>query len=218
MKKLIIIFAGIIAVLLGILIFVPGPKNIQIPVNTPPSDIVQPTVSPDGKVSVSLPQTNGKVVSPVTVLGTVTGGGWYFEASFPITVLDGDGTVLGRAPAQAQGDWMTTGTVPFVATITFSNPKYVTGTILLEKDNPSGLPQNAGEFMVPVRFGSASAGVSRCRATGCSGEVCSDQEVITGCVYLPQYSCYKTARCERQPSGACGWTSTSELRGCLRLE
>ncbi|MDP2598557.1 MAG: Gmad2 immunoglobulin-like domain-containing protein [Candidatus Liptonbacteria bacterium] len=217
MKILVIVFAAIIAVLLGILIFVPAPKTSQVPVNIPPSGPTgQPVTSSDGKVMVFMPHPNDKISSPVTVQGTVTGGGWYFEASFPVTILDGDGTVLGRAPAQAQSDWMTTGTVPFAATITFGKPKYATGTILLEKDNPSGLPQNAGEFRVPVSFGSVPVAVSQCKATGCSGEVCSDQDVITNCVFLPQYSCYRTARCERQPSGECGWTQTPELSRCLQ--
>jgi len=36
--------------------------------------------------------------------------------------------------------------------ITFENPETATGTLVLEKDNPSGLPEHADELRVPVRF------------------------------------------------------------------
>jgi eight-cysteine-cluster-containing protein len=56
-----------------------------------------------------------------------------------------------------------------------------------------------------------------CIKTGCSGIVCAEpgKEVITTCEYRPEYACYKTATCERQTSGACGWTQTAELTACL---
>jgi len=54
-----------------------------------------------------------------------------------------------------------------------------------------------------------------CRPTGCSGIVCSDEDVITTCEYRPEYACYQSATCARQPDGACGWTQTPELEACL---
>lgn len=55
-----------------------------------------------------------------------------------------------------------------------------------------------------------------CKPTGCSGIVCSDEEVMTTCEYRPEYECYKTATCTRQDDGACGWTQTPELEACLK--
>ena len=55
-----------------------------------------------------------------------------------------------------------------------------------------------------------------CFKTGCSGQVCSDEEVITTCEWRAEYECYKAARCERQSNGKCGFTETPELRRCLR--
>jgi eight-cysteine-cluster-containing protein len=55
-----------------------------------------------------------------------------------------------------------------------------------------------------------------CFKTGCSGQVCADEEVITTCEYRPEYDCYKRAKCERQANGQCGFTDTPELRRCLR--
>jgi hypothetical protein len=55
-----------------------------------------------------------------------------------------------------------------------------------------------------------------CFVGGCSSEVCSDDpDVVTICIYRPEYVCYKRATCERQASGACGWTETPELLQCI---
>ena len=56
-----------------------------------------------------------------------------------------------------------------------------------------------------------------CIKSGCSGTVCVEpgKEVVTTCEYKPEYACYKTAACARQPSGACGWAQTAELTACL---
>jgi SanA protein len=56
-----------------------------------------------------------------------------------------------------------------------------------------------------------------CFVGGCSNEICSDQQGIASpCIYRPEYACYKTATCERQTSGQCGWTQTPELSACLK--
>lgn len=54
-----------------------------------------------------------------------------------------------------------------------------------------------------------------CRPTGCSGQVCSDQDVVTTCEFREEYACYQTATCERQSDGECGWTITETLQTCL---
>ena len=55
-----------------------------------------------------------------------------------------------------------------------------------------------------------------CFKTGCSSQVCADEEVITTCEFRPEYECYQKAKCERQSNGQCGFTDTPELRRCLR--
>jgi hypothetical protein len=58
-----------------------------------------------------------------------------------------------------------------------------------------------------------------CAKAGCSGTMCvaagEADDVVTTCDYRAEYACYQTARCERQASGACGWTQTAELAACL---
>lgn len=57
--------------------------------------------------------------------------------------------------------------------------------------------------------------VSDCKITGCSRQVCSDQDVITTCEFRAEYACYENAICEKQSDGKCGWTKTEELNKCL---
>lgn len=102
-------------------------------------------------IQVSSPHADAVIQSPLTVSGQARGT-WYFEASFPVRLLDGNGNEIAVVPAQAQSDWMTEDFVPFLATLTFTAPATPTGTLVLEKDNPSGLPEHAAEVRIPVRF------------------------------------------------------------------
>lgn len=101
---------------------------------------------------VESPLPEDVVINPITLTGWARGS-WYFEASFPIKVLDADGNLLGQVAAQAQGDWMTDEYVQFFASLEFTPPATATGTLVLEKDNPSGLPELASELRLPIRFG-----------------------------------------------------------------
>ena len=59
---------------------------------------------------------------------------------------------------------------------------------------------------------------SGCMRAGCSGELCvsvDSEELVTPCQWQPHFACYKTAKCELQQDGSCGWTETDELRECI---
>ncbi len=56
----------------------------------------------------------------------------------------------------------------------------------------------------------------KCYVGGCSSQLCSDQsDMVSTCEFREEYACYQGATCERQTSGQCGWTATSELQACL---
>ncbi len=57
--------------------------------------------------------------------------------------------------------------------------------------------------------------VKKCKITGCSSQICSDEDVVTDCLYREEYSCYQKAKCEIQNNGKCGWTETSDIKACL---
>ena len=54
-----------------------------------------------------------------------------------------------------------------------------------------------------------------CMKTGCSSQICAEADVITTCEWRSEYECYRSARCERQANGECGFTQTPELTACL---
>jgi hypothetical protein len=105
----------------------------------------------NGLIRLQSPRPGEAVRSPLLVQGLARGY-WFFEASFPVRIYDKNNKLLGISIAQAQGDWMTEEFVPFQATLEFKIPATKEGTLVLEKDNPSGLPEHADELRVPVRF------------------------------------------------------------------
>ena len=106
----------------------------------------------DNLIRLESPRPNTLVDSPLNITGMARGY-WFFEASFPVRITDANGTELGVAPAQAEGEWMTEEFVPFSATLEFKSPATQRGYLILEKDNPSGLPENADELKIPISFG-----------------------------------------------------------------
>lgn len=102
-------------------------------------------------IVVTLPPADAVVSSPFTVRGKARGM-WYFEASFPVLLLDGNGEELAAGVAQAQGDWMTENFVPFSVELAFDESKTDTGVLIMIKDNPSGLPEHDASLKIPVRF------------------------------------------------------------------
>lgn len=130
-----------------------SPTSTPFPVT--PTPTVLPVAPRHPQVHVSLPPFGQPITtSPLTVSGEARGS-WFFEASFPVRLLDGNGKELGRANAQARGNWMTDDFVGFNVTVPFTAPTTATGMLVLEKSNASGLPERADRFQIPVSFDSA---------------------------------------------------------------
>ncbi len=102
-------------------------------------------------IEITEPHANALVTSPLIVKGQARGT-WYFEASFPVKLLDGNETEITVVPAQALSDWMTPDFVPFSVALNFSKPATQNGTLVLQKDNPSGEPAHDASVRIPVRF------------------------------------------------------------------
>ncbi len=105
----------------------------------------------DNLIRISEPRPNAVIASPFLVKG-VARGNWFFEASFPVKLFDGDGELLTTGIAQAKEEWMTTEFVPFEVTLSFATPATTGGTLVLNKDNSSGLPENEDTLRIPVQF------------------------------------------------------------------
>jgi hypothetical protein len=73
------------------------------------------------------------------------------------------------------------------------------------------------QVYLPVAKGAGSGVASApCYVGGCSSELCSeDPDALSPCIFRAENECYRSATCERQADGACGWTQTDELLACL---
>ena len=102
-------------------------------------------------IKINNPRPNQTIQSPLAISGEARGY-WFFEASFLIKLFDENNNLITTAVAKAQGDWMTENFVPFEADLNFSQPSAEKGFLVLEKDNPSGLSENADELRIPIKF------------------------------------------------------------------
>jgi len=164
-------------------------------------------------INITSPKVLSKIKSPVFISGFAKGT-WFFEASFPVKIIDIDGNILGQGPVTAKTDWMTEEDVAFEGTIPFQKGKATNGFVVFTPDDPSGLDRYE-PVKVSVVFEEDKVKVSECVIGGCSSEICSDENMSSICIYREEFACYKSAKCERQQNGQCGWTETSELSQCI---
>ncbi len=177
-------------------------------------EVVTPDVS--DLIRVFTPVAEAEIANPLVVEGEARGT-WFFEGSFPVSLLDESGQTIAQGIASTQGEWMTSEFVPFRAVLNFETPENnFRGTLVLKKDNPSGLSEHDSEIRVSVRFPvTPQTSGNTCFVTGCSNQVCADEQTVTDCAFREEYICYQKAKCERQQNGQCGWTETRELVQCL---
>jgi hypothetical protein len=111
-------------------------------------------------IIVDSPKPNEIIKSPLIIKGKAKGN-WFFEATFPVVLVDWDGKIISEGYVQAKGDWMTNNFVEFEGKLEFKNPAFSNtdinhfshrGTLILKNDNPSGLPENQLSFEIPVIF------------------------------------------------------------------
>jgi hypothetical protein len=112
----------------------------------------------DDLIRLDEPQPNETVSSPLTITGEARGT-WFFEASFPVVLTNWDGLIIAEGVATAEGDWMTEDFVPFSAELEFDSPYssgdpdfMQNGSLILQKDNPSGLPENDNALEIRIKF------------------------------------------------------------------
>lgn len=118
------------------------------------------------------PRPQETISSPLVVRGEARGN-WYFEATFPLVLVDWDGRIIAEGFAEAQDDpengsadgagWMTEEYVPFEGELTFEQPYepnetgevpdfMKNGSLILRKANASGLPEHDDALEIQVRF------------------------------------------------------------------
>ncbi len=144
-------------------------------------------------IRLNTPRPNQIIESPLTITGEARGN-WFFEASFPVYLTDWDGRIIAQGIATAQGEWMTTEFVPYEATLTYAIDSDVysnRGTLILRKDNPSGLPEHDDALEIPVVFADAIESGESQKPKACTKEakICPDGSAVgrTGpnCEFTP---------------------------------
>lgn len=91
------------------------------------------------------------ITSPLVIEGLAKGP-WYFEAVFPVTIVDAKRQSIGKGFVQATSDWMSESLVPFTTTLEFAQPTTATGYLIFKNDNPSDLKETKKTFEMPIVF------------------------------------------------------------------
>ena len=150
MKQTHFIFPAII-----ILVFLGGyflyTNSILTPIDRKTENSISPkyaNATTDMIVVVS-PEVGDTEEQEFIVLGKARGT-WYFEASFPIVVLDTVGRVIAESHAEAKDDWMTEEFVMFAGVVKLKNPYTGSATLVLKNDNPSGEPGRDRSVSIPI--------------------------------------------------------------------
>jgi hypothetical protein len=103
-------------------------------------------------VVIEAPKINTRIQSPVMIRGRAKGS-WFFEAVFPIALINREGKEIATSQARAEGEWTTEKFVPFSAEIIFpTQDKGEQGALIFKRDNPSGLPENDASVSIPITF------------------------------------------------------------------
>lgn len=175
------------------------------------SDVVAATSDMSNLIHVTTVSSSQEVVTPLTIEGDAVAN-WYDDEKFPVQIINEQGKILGSSVAQAKEQDTPGEFIPFIVTVDFDAGFYSTGYVVLQNASDKSV-----SLKMPVQFSQktnerVSGG---CKVTGCSSQVCADQDVVTDCSYKEEYMCYQKARCERQADGNCGWTQSKELRLCL---
>lgn len=102
------------------------------------------------EIQVDLPMPKGVVGKEFKIVGKARGGDWYFEGSFPVIIIDNSGKIIFESYASALDDWMTTDYVPFEGKVKIESNYIGEATLLLKKDNPSGLSEYDASCSFPI--------------------------------------------------------------------
>ena len=153
MKKIVIPIVIIVIFILFALIFDWGrttQSSIDFNNLATTSTIKQLASNLDMPILVKNIKDNQGVTSPIHIEGKARGN-WFFEATFPIELVDTDGNMLASVIARAESDWMTTDYVNFTADIEYNKSTTTShALIILKNDNPSGLPEFDQSIFIPV--------------------------------------------------------------------
>ena len=120
-------------------------------VETPGDKEYDKTNTLSDQIIVTDPMPDQFIASPLIITGEASGT-WFFEANFPVSLLDSNKNLLALHYAATEEEWMTEDFISFTATIEFDDPETATGFLVLDKNNPSDIREHDAQLIIPVRF------------------------------------------------------------------
>lgn len=97
------------------------------------------------------PRPGDELESPFRITGKARGR-WFFEGFFFAKLYDENGTMLNSTLITAQDDWMSDEFVPFDGSMEYFTPETENGKLILNNANPSALPENDLQLIIPVKL------------------------------------------------------------------
>ncbi len=140
---------GIGIIILAVGVFFAAREGSHDSVVLPPQSVALYENASSSDIVLELPFPGAVVGKTFSLVGKARGG-WYFEASFPARVVAEGGQILWQGPVTALGEWMTSELVPFNTEVKVPESYIGKATIILENDNPSGMPENQKTLSVPI--------------------------------------------------------------------
>ena len=113
------------------------PKMLQAPKSPEPKPLVETQLeTPEPTVTLEDLNDHDRV-RPNQIITGKTPGYYFFEGSFPVTLLGINGTPFATVIATTDEDWMVTKTASFSVTLPETFSYTGVGSILFKKDDPS---------------------------------------------------------------------------------
>ncbi len=100
-------------------------------------------------IVVMLPFSGAVTGKEFSIIGKARGT-WFFEGSAPYEVLDKDGKTLASGLVEVGEAWMNTDFTSFETVVKIPETYIGEATIILKKDNPSGLSEKEASVSIPV--------------------------------------------------------------------
>ncbi|MCA9387356.1 hypothetical protein KC669_04955 [Candidatus Dojkabacteria bacterium] len=87
------------------------------------------------------PSDISRTKCPINIKGQMENKGWFFEATFPLKLVDSNGEIVEQTFATATSEWTTEGFVDFDATINCAVNNLSGYKLILMADNAADLPE-----------------------------------------------------------------------------
>jgi hypothetical protein len=157
-KTVKIISSVIIGIVIILVVWLVMQKSAQAPAVIENEPIISNTELPQvtNPETFSVDINQNSTVSVGQVISGSVPGFWFFEGSFPVSLVDNNDNVFGTVIATSTSDWMTSDIIPFTITLPTTFSYTGPGKIVFTRDDPSdgesSIPLSETTATIPVIF------------------------------------------------------------------